>query len=97
MANRKLRHTTGRSLEGNISVNWGSLQEILHDGRTVVFMQAHPGGSRNPYAVVPGYKVGKYKREGKSTSVNVETISHADQLAVRGKIQPIVEGIISFW
>ncbi len=98
MPTQRLKHTEGRRLEGDVSVAWGSLQEIFYNNKTVVFMQARPGGGRRPpYAVVPGYKIGEYKYVGKAISVEVETVLPADQAAVREKIQPIVEGLITFW
>lgn len=95
---KRLQHTAGRRLEGDISVMWGSIQEISYNERRVLFMQAKPGGGRrNPYVIIPGYKVGEYEHTGKTTSVTVETILPADQAAVREMIQPLTEGIITFW
>lgn len=95
---KRLHHTVGRSLQGDISVTWGSIQEISYNERTVLFMQAKPGGGRRkPYTVIPGYKAGEYERTGNTTSVVVEAIPPADQSIVRKKVQALAEGLISFW
>ena len=98
MAIKNLHHTIGRGCGGDVSVTWGSIQEVEHNGRTVVFAQARPGGERRkPYIIVPGYRASAYKREGNATSIDVETIPPSDQPAIKAKIEPIGEGIINFW
>lgn len=98
MPAKKLYHTTGTSFEGDVSVTWGSIQEIPHNGKRVVFMQARPGGGRRkPYAIIPGYKAGEYEHAGKTTLVEVETVPLSDQPAVREKVQQLAEGPVTFW
>lgn len=77
---------------------WGSTQEISHNGKTVLFAQAHKWETAlQDYVIVPGYKIGEYYQLNGKTAVKVEPVATADHEAIRRKIESITQAPITFW